>query len=50
MTSQATPSFVSWNWPLIRKSSFVVFMSILMSLCVLVVAMIVTLPKTCNPK
>ncbi|XP_073824526.1 amino acid transporter heavy chain SLC3A1-like [Musca autumnalis] len=45
-----TPSFVSWNWPLIRKCTFFVFMSSLLAMCAVVVAMIVTLPKTCNPK
>uniref|UniRef100_W8AVH0 Alpha-amylase 3 n=1 Tax=Ceratitis capitata TaxID=7213 RepID=W8AVH0_CERCA len=45
-----TPSFVSWNWPLIRKCTFFVFMSSLLAMCAIVVAMIVTLPKTCNPK
>ncbi|XP_037814476.1 neutral and basic amino acid transport protein rBAT-like isoform X1 [Lucilia sericata] len=45
-----TPSFVSWNWPLIRKCTFFVFMSSLLAMCAIVVAMIVTLPKTCNPR
>uniref|UniRef100_A0A1A9W5C9 Glycosyl hydrolase family 13 catalytic domain-containing protein n=1 Tax=Glossina brevipalpis TaxID=37001 RepID=A0A1A9W5C9_9MUSC len=45
-----TPSFVSWNWPLIRKCTFFVFMSSLLAMCAIVVAMIVTLPKICNPK
>ncbi|XP_054082408.1 neutral and basic amino acid transport protein rBAT isoform X2 [Zeugodacus cucurbitae] len=48
--SKDTPSFVSWNWPLIRKCTFFVFMSSLLAMCAVVVAMIVTLPKTCNPK
>ncbi|KAL9930755.1 amino acid transporter heavy chain SLC3A1-like isoform 1-T2 [Glossina fuscipes fuscipes] len=45
-----TPSFVSWNWPLIRKCTFFVFMSSLLAMCAIVVAMIVTLPNVCNPK
>ncbi|XP_075151565.1 amino acid transporter heavy chain SLC3A1-like isoform X2 [Haematobia irritans] len=45
-----TPSFVSWNWPLIRKCTFFVFMSSLLAMCAVVVAMIITLPKVCNPK
>ncbi|XP_013113563.2 alpha-amylase 3 isoform X1 [Stomoxys calcitrans] len=45
-----TPSFVSWNWPLIRKCTFFVFMSSLLAMCAVVVAMIVTLPRVCNPK
>lgn len=48
--SKDTPSFVSWNWPLIRKCTFFVFMSSLLAMCAVVVAMIVTLPKTCDPK
>lgn len=48
--SKDTPSFVSWNWPLIRKCTFFVFMSSLLAMCAVVVAMIVMLPKTCNPK
>ncbi|XP_065355844.1 amino acid transporter heavy chain SLC3A1-like [Calliphora vicina] len=45
-----TPSFVSWNWPVIRKCTFFVFMSSLLAMCAVVVTMIVTLPKTCNPR
>lgn len=45
-----TPSFVSWNWPLIRKCTFFLFMSSLLAMCALVVAMIIMLPKTCNPR
>ncbi|XP_053959224.1 maltase 2-like [Anastrepha ludens] len=48
--SKDTPSFVSWNWPLIRKCTFFVFMSSLLGMCAVVVAMIIMLPKTCNPK
>lgn len=49
-SSNDTPSFVSWNWPLIRKCTFFIFMSSLLAMCAVVVAMIITLPKTCNPK
>ncbi|XP_037959760.1 neutral and basic amino acid transport protein rBAT-like isoform X2 [Teleopsis dalmanni] len=48
--SKDAPSFVSWNWPLIRKCTFFAFMSSLLAMCAVVVAMIITLPKTCNPK
>ncbi|XP_055386422.1 oligo-1,6-glucosidase-like [Condylostylus longicornis] len=48
--SKDAPCFVSWNWPLIRKCTFFVFMSSLLAMCAIVVAMIITLPKTCNPK
>ncbi|XP_044731982.1 neutral and basic amino acid transport protein rBAT-like [Chrysoperla carnea] len=41
--------FFKWNWPLIRK--FCVFGTLLsvLSAVVLVISMVVTLPKTCNP-
>lgn len=43
------PSFVTWNWPLIRKFTFFLFLSGIFAMCSIVVAMIVNLPKTCNP-
>lgn len=48
--TKETPNFVSWNWPLIRRCTFFVFMSSLLAMCAIVVAMIITLPKTCNPR
>ncbi|KRG03827.1 uncharacterized protein LOC26528439 isoform X1 [Drosophila mojavensis] len=48
--SKDTPSFVSWNWPLIRKCTFFVFVSAILAICSIVVAKIVSMPKTCNPK
>ncbi|GAB0089109.1 4F2 cell-surface antigen heavy chain [Sergentomyia squamirostris] len=44
-----TPSFVNWNWPLIRKCTFFLFMAGLFAMCAIVVAMIFNLPKSCNP-
>ncbi|KAJ8940246.1 hypothetical protein NQ318_016703 [Aromia moschata] len=41
--------FMSWNWPLIRKICLWIFLSGLVAMVALVVAMIYTLPKTCNP-
>ncbi|XP_056646954.1 4F2 cell-surface antigen heavy chain-like [Diorhabda sublineata] len=41
--------FMSWNWPLIRKISTWIFLSGLVAMVALVIAMISTLPKTCNP-
>ncbi|KAF7270128.1 hypothetical protein GWI33_016869 [Rhynchophorus ferrugineus] len=41
--------FVSWNWPLIRKISLYMFLSGLIAMVALVVAMIVRLPRSCNP-
>lgn len=48
--NQDAPCFVSWNWPLIRKCTFFLFMSSLLAMCAVIVAMIMTIPKTCNPK
>lgn len=45
-----TPSFVHWNWPLIRKCTFLVFMAGIFAMASIVVAMIASLPRACNPK
>lgn len=45
-----TPSFVSWNWSLIRKCTFLLFLAGLIGMMAMVVAMIVHLPRHCNPK
>ncbi|XP_059616802.1 alpha-amylase 3-like [Phlebotomus argentipes] len=45
-----TPSFVNWNWPLIRKCTFFLFMAGLFAMCAIVAAMIINLPKFCNPE
>lgn len=45
-----TPGFVHWNWPLIRQCSFWAFMAGIAAMVVVVVAMIVALPKRCDPK
>ena len=44
------PNFVSWNWPMIRKVTFFLFLSAIFGMCSIVVAMIANLPKTCNPE
>ncbi|XP_050314627.1 uncharacterized protein LOC126749058 [Anthonomus grandis grandis] len=41
--------FTSWNWPLIRKVSLYFYISALIGMVALVVGLIATLPKTCNP-
>ncbi|EFA09799.1 amino acid transporter heavy chain SLC3A2 [Tribolium castaneum] len=41
--------FMSWNWPLIRKVSLGMFLSGLVAMVALVIMMISTLPKTCDP-
>ncbi|XP_053692739.1 neutral and basic amino acid transport protein rBAT-like [Sabethes cyaneus] len=47
--SKDMPSFVHWNWPLIRKCTFFVFLSGIVAMIGVVVTMIATLPKSCNP-
>jgi hypothetical protein len=44
------PSFVKWNWPLIRKATFFVFLSGIFAMCAIIVAMIYNLPRICNPE
>lgn len=44
-----TPSFVSWNWSLIRKCTFLLFLAGLIGMMGIVVAMIIHLPRHCNP-
>lgn len=41
--------FMTWNWPLIRRVSMWVFLSGLVAMVALVVTMITSLPKKCNP-
>ncbi|XP_058452056.1 neutral and basic amino acid transport protein rBAT-like [Malaya genurostris] len=47
--TKGMPSFVYWNWPLIRKCTFFVFLSGIIAMVGIVVMMIATLPKSCNP-
>lgn len=48
--SKDVPSFVYWNWKLIRKCSFFFFVAGVIAMVAVVVSMIYSLPKTCNPK
>ncbi|XP_018329575.1 neutral and basic amino acid transport protein rBAT-like [Agrilus planipennis] len=41
--------FMKWNWILIRKISAWMFLSIMVAMLGIVIAMIWTLPKKCNP-
>lgn len=41
--------FMSWNWPVIRKLSLWIFLSGLVSMAGIVIAMISVLPRKCNP-
>ncbi|KAI5636157.1 alpha amylase, catalytic domain-containing protein [Phthorimaea operculella] len=43
------PSFVTWNWPIIRKVLLWVVVSGLVACIGAIIAMVVTIPKTCNP-
>ena len=47
--SKDMPSFVYWNWPVIRKATFFIFLSGIFAMCAIVGGMIYNLPKTCNP-
>lgn len=49
--SKDVPSFVYWNWKLIRKCSFFIFVAGVFAMVAMVVAMMVyQLPNSCNPK
>lgn len=48
--SKDVPSFVYWNWKLIRQCSFLIFVAGVIAMAAIVVAMIYRLPKSCNPK
>lgn len=41
--------FMTWNWPLIRRVSMWIFLSGLVAMVALVITMISSLPKKCNP-
>ncbi|KAJ0175439.1 hypothetical protein K1T71_008598 [Dendrolimus kikuchii] len=43
------PSFVNWNWPVIRKILLWVALSGLIACLAAIIAMVVTIPKDCNP-
>ncbi|XP_076647136.1 maltase A2 isoform X1 [Halictus rubicundus] len=42
--------FMKWNWPLIRKTCFWSLMSVLAGCMALVIGVIVTMPKKCDPR
>ncbi|XP_051175305.1 neutral and basic amino acid transport protein rBAT-like isoform X2 [Leptopilina boulardi] len=42
--------FTKWNWPLIRKTCFWSLMSILAGCAALVIGVIITMPKRCDPQ
>jgi hypothetical protein len=47
--SKDLPGFVTWNWPLIRKMTFFIFLSFIVAMSSAVFAMIYNMPKTCVP-
>lgn len=48
--SKDVPAFVYWNWKLIRQCSFLCFVAGVVAMIAIVVSMIYSLPRTCNPK
>ncbi|XP_015182873.1 PREDICTED: maltase A2-like isoform X3 [Polistes dominula] len=42
--------FMKWNWPLIRKTCFWSLMSVLAGCTALVIGVLATMPKRCDPK
>lgn len=44
------PSFVYWNWKLIRQISFFTFVAGVVAMIAVVFSMIYSLPRVCNPK
>lgn len=44
------PSFVHWDWPLIRRCTLCVFLAVNFAMIAMVVTMIARLPRSCNPK
>lgn len=43
------PSFVKWNWPIIRRVTFAFFLAGIFAMCAIVVATMYKLPKMCIP-
>lgn len=48
--SKDVPSFVYWDWKLIRNISFYVFVAAVAAMIAIVISMIYSLPRSCNPK
>lgn len=44
------PTFVNWNWPVIRKVTFYIFLSGIFAMFAICTALIYKLPKACNPE
>lgn len=48
--SKKNGGMMNWNWPLIRKFTFFLAMTIIIAMVSIVVALIVKLPRYCNPR
>lgn len=48
--SKDVPSFVYWNWKLVRQCSYFLFVTCVTAMIAVVIMLIYTLPRTCNPK
>ncbi|XP_038215116.1 uncharacterized protein LOC119834721 [Zerene cesonia] len=49
LNNRKLPSFVNWNWSLIRKILLWFVLSGLVACLAAIITMVVTIPKTCNP-
>lgn len=49
ISNRKLPNFVNWNWNLIRKVLLWVVLSGLIACLSAIIAMIITIPKVCNP-
>ncbi|XP_050664968.1 uncharacterized protein LOC126965410 [Leptidea sinapis] len=49
LNNRKLPNFVNWNWVVIRKVLLWFVVSGLMACLAAIVAMVITIPKTCNP-
>lgn len=49
VSNRKLPNFVNWNWTIIRKVLLWIVCSCLIACIAAIVAMVVTIPKECNP-
>ncbi|CAH0406886.1 unnamed protein product [Chilo suppressalis] len=49
ISNRKLPSFVNWNWGIIRKVLLWIVISALVACMSAIIAMVVTIPKECNP-
>jgi hypothetical protein len=48
--SKEVPAFVNWNWVVIRKVTFFLFLSGVFGMFAICLGMIYQLPRSCNPE